>query len=238
MERPYLKKLTEIEDFAVWEVNGEYVRNYLNREFTNFGQHYRFSFIPTYEFWVDKENSRGEAHFFVDHMLIEWHLMREGRSYDFAIEVADKEEKKERRKSEILHKVIDSRPHIYDVVPQEVYRQKVKNYDYPDIWVISGELVRDMYFIDFTEGGHHFVYNFVPYHEVWIDDDLKPEERKFVLLHELHERYLMYKGSDYSKAHHSSSIIEYKCRKEPDLTKENIDNEAWLNMETAHRIRN
>ena len=78
----YLKKILEIEDFEVWEVDGEHIRNTMNREFTNFGQHYRFPFIPVHEFWIDKEFSKGETEYFVNHMLIEWHLMHAGRSYD------------------------------------------------------------------------------------------------------------------------------------------------------------
>ena len=120
-------------------------------------------------------------------------------------------------------------------VPKEIYKKRIKNYEYPKIWIISGELVRDLYFIDFTEGGHHFVYDFVPFHEVWLDDDLNHDEIKFVLLHELHERYLMFKGLNYSKAHRSSSIIEYKCRRDPKLTKEKMDVEIELNLETKAR---
>jgi hypothetical protein len=95
-----------------------------------------------------------------------------------------------------------------------------------EVWIVNGELVRFFFFIDFTEGGHGFVYPFVPKNEVWLDDDLNPRERKFVLLHELHERNLMSKWMNgkksawkrlfvkntYKKAHADSSAIEYKCR--------------------------
>ncbi len=73
--------------------------------------------------------------------------------------------------------------------------------------------MRDLFYVDFTEGGHEFVYDFVPKGEVWIDNDLGPAERAFVILHELHERNLMAKGMHYDSAHLSSSIIEYKCRR-------------------------
>ena len=50
------------------------------------------------------------------------------------------------------------------------------------VWIIQGGLVRSLYFIHFTEGGHDLVYpHFVPKNEVWLDDDLSPGERKFVL---------------------------------------------------------
>ena len=68
---------------------------------------------------------------------------------------------------------------------------------------------------DFTEGGHDYVYEFVPQNEVWIDNDLEELERPYVLLHELHERNLMAKGWTYSKAHEDSSKLEYHFRHHP-----------------------
>jgi hypothetical protein len=105
-----------------------------------------------------------------------------------------------------------------------------------DVWLVNGESVRDKYYIDFTEGGHDLVYHFIPRREVWIDDDLSPKERKFVLLHELHERNLMSKAlkkekhrvygkelsNIYAKAHHSSSEIEYFCRHHPKMLEKKI----------------
>ena len=191
MKQPYLKKIGMFSGFDVWIVDGEYIRTNIDEEFTNFGQHLRFKFIPKSEFWIDKEFSKGETEYFVNHMLIEWHLMHAGRSYDHAIGVADKNEITERKKSELMMKVTSESEWKHKEVPKEIYKKRIKNYEYPKIWIISGELVRDLYFIDFTEGGHHFVYDFVPFHEVWLDDDLNHDEIKFVLLHELHERYLM-----------------------------------------------
>jgi hypothetical protein len=75
--------------------------------------------------------------------------------------------------------------------------------------------VRDLYDIDFTEGGHDWVYKFVPKGEVWIDNDVKPEERSYIILHELHERNLMKKGLSYNDAHADSSQLEYHVRHRP-----------------------
>jgi hypothetical protein len=80
------------------------------------------------------------------------------------------------------------------------------------VWLVSGEAVRTLYFLDFTEGGHDKVYPFVPDNEVWIDDDLGEGERKFVLIHELYERWLMARGKEYEEAHYPSSSLEFFCR--------------------------
>jgi hypothetical protein len=74
------------------------------------------------------------------------------------------------------------------------YLQKLTQRGEISIWIVDGRLVRSVFDVDFTEGGHDYVYEFVPQNEVWIDNDLEESERPFVLLHELHERNLMAKG--------------------------------------------
>jgi hypothetical protein len=92
---------------------------------------------------------------------------------------------------------------------------------------VNGRLVRSVFDIDYTEGGHDYVYEFVPANEVWIDDAVEEPERPFVLLHELHERNLMAKGWPYSKAHADSSRIEYRCRHYPDELHDALAKEGW-----------
>jgi hypothetical protein len=227
---PYIKKLEDVEDFSVWEVDGKYIRDHINREFTNFGQHFRFPFIPKHELWIDKEYAPGEENFFVDHMLYEWHLMSQGVSYDDSVGKGDNKEKRERLKSKILLKAKEEQEKKHITIPKELYKEKLDGYgDILSVWIVNGELVRDLFYIEYTEGGHHFIYKFIPKNEVWIDDDLSPKERGYVILHELHERFLMSKGYDYSKAHASSSAIEYKCRREPDKLKKCLEDEIAKN---------
>jgi hypothetical protein len=230
-DAPRLRKIETIEDFEVWEVDGKHIRDKMDREFTNFGQHFRFPFIPQHEFWIDKEFGNDETKFFVDHMIIEWHLMKEGKSYSHALEKADEMEKNERKKySKILEDAKGVKPGVLaKALPKEGYVEELAKNKGLAAWIVNGELVRDLYFIDFTEGGHHYVYNWVPFMEVWIDNDLNPEERYYVLLHELHERYLMYTGLTYPHAHHSSSIIEYKCRRDPSLLEQCLKEEIEKN---------
>lgn len=228
LEKPYIKKLDAIEDFEVYEVDGRYIRDNIDREFTNFGQHYRFPFIPTHEFWIDKQFGADESDYFLSHLILEWHLMSGGATYDEALEKADSEEVKERKKSALAKKEKISSLNSAGV-PKNLYKEKIAENNGVVVWVVKGEIVRDTYFIDFTEGGHHFVYDFVPLKEVWIDDALNPTERGFVLLHELHERYLMFTGMSYHHAHYSSSIIEYKCRRDPSQLNARMDIEIEKN---------
>jgi hypothetical protein len=228
MKKPYIKKLDQIANITVWIVDGQYVRGRIDEEFTNFGQHLRFRFIPMHEFWIDKEHGPGEEHFFIDHLLIEHRLMTQGMAYDKALEKADAVELKERRKVELIKQIakLSNRKAI-----ENIHKQLLKKYSGAvKVWIIQGGLVRSLYFIDFTEGGHDLVYpHFIPKNEVWLDDDLSPGERRFVLLHELHERHLMSLGWPYFKAHRSASRIEYHCREHQDELEANLRLEVEKN---------
>ncbi len=227
MKKPYLKKVDQIGPLSVWIVDGRYVRKNIDEEFTNFGQHYRFRFIPLHEFWIDEEHGLGEEQFFIDHLLVEHRLMAGGLIYDKALERADAVEQRERRKTEFVREISRlSKKGIIESIHERLlkkYTGKVR------VWVVNGELVRSLYFIDFTEGGHDRVYPFVPKNEVWLDDDLGPGERRFVLLHELHERHLMTLGWPYAKAHRSASRIEYHCRAHPEELEIDLRREAAKN---------
>jgi hypothetical protein len=228
MKKPYFKKLDEIGPITVWIVDGQYVRKYLDEEFTNFGQHYRFPFIPKREFWIDREFGPGEQQFFIDHLLVEHRFMAAGMTYDRALEKADAVEKRERHKTELIEEL-----HVQkkmDVI-KNIHKKLLKKYSREvKVWIVRGELVRGLFFIDFTEGGHDKVYHFVPEKEVWLDDDLGPRERRYVLLHELHERSLMSLGWTYSRAHREASKIEFHCRAHPDELGANLRREIRSNQ--------
>ena len=222
MKKPYLKKFASVSEFNVFIVDGEYIRENIDEEFTNCAQHYQFSFIPKNEFWIDKERVGWEYRYYIDSMLTINRLLAKGVSKGEAIKIADKEERSERAKSELVKKRIKLKKYPEKLV-HSVHKDLLQKYSTKKIkvWIVSGELVRDLFFLDFTEGGHGYVYSFVPKNEIWIDDDLEPDEIKFVLLHELHERNLMAKGMKYDPSHASSSRIEYECRrKKKDINKE------------------
>lgn len=211
MKKPYISKIKSVGEFNCFYVDGTYIRKNINEEFTNFGQHHRFKFIPKKEFWIDNERVKGDTDFYISHLIVEYSLMEKGSSFKKAVVKADKVETNERKKSKYFlknKKVLIKRP------LEKIHKKLWKKYSQGEIkvWIVDGELVRDLYFVDFTEGGHDNVYDFVPKNEVWIDNDLFLKDRKFVLLHEVHERNLMATGMKYHPAHHSSSLIEQHCR--------------------------
>ena len=223
---PYLEKIDLRGNLAIWLVDGGYIRGHMDEEFTNFGQHYNFSYIPKDELWIEKETKTDERQFFIDHLLVEHHLMAKGVPYDKALLEADKVEKRERRRAGDIRRLTHHGKDLPD--GREVHARLWKKLENGvSVWIVNGRLIRSVFDIDFTEGGHDYVYEFVPEGEVWIDDAIEEKERGYVLLHELHERNLMASGWPYNKAHVESSRLEYRCRHHPDELHEALASEGW-----------
>ena len=215
LKTPYLEKIDQRGNLAVWIVDGCYIRGHMDEEFTNFGQHYRFPYIPKDELWIAKETKSNERTFFIDHLLVEHRLMAKGMSYSDAITEADKFERSERRRAGDVRRLTHNGKDLPDGREVQVRLWKTLEKGL-SVWIVNGRLVRSAFDIDFTEGGHDCVYEFVPENSVWIDDAIEDKERGYVLLHELHERNRMASGWPYNKAHAESSRLEYRCRHHPD----------------------
>ena len=236
MQKPYIKRIGIFSGFNAWIVNGKYVRENLDKEFTNFGQFYDFEFIPKNEFWLDKEYNANEQRFFIYNMLAERRLIKEGKSPREARIQAGKLGKKERVKLKLIKKSIKKTEHKGDIL-KKIHKKLLTEYSNNEVsvWIVRGDLVRSLFFIDFTEGGNDQVYSFVPDGEIWLDDDLIPSEREFVLLHEIHERNLMKEGIPYwsdknprKTAHWSAQEIEFSCRKNLKMLDKKIKHELKI----------
>ncbi len=222
---PYVKRLDSVDRFAVWIVDGAYVRGHIDEEFTNFGQHYRFGYIPENELWLDQEADPDEQRFFIDHLLVEHRLMSKGMPYAQALVAADQKERAERRRAGDVRRLTrgGKLPDAH-AVHERLWKTLESGIS---VWIVNGRMVRSGFDIDFTAGGHDYVYEFVPEKEVWIDDDIEEDERGYVLLHELHERTRMASGWPYSKAHAESSKLEFRCRHHPDELHDALAAEGW-----------
>jgi hypothetical protein len=223
---PYITMVEERGDLKIWIVDGSYVRGHIDEEFTNFGQHFRFPFIPENELWLDRDAGKNEMRFFIDHLLVEHRLMKAGRPYAEAIVEADRQERRERRRAGDVRESTGNGENLPNgaAMHEELWKRLE---DAVTVWIVNGRLVRSTFDIDFTEGGHDKVYEFVPGGEVWIDDALVEQERGYVLLHELHERNRMGAGWPYSRAHAESSRLEYRCRHHPDELHDALAAEGW-----------
>jgi hypothetical protein len=226
LKPPYIRKYASRENIQIWLVDGEYIRKNIDEEFTNFGQHYRFTYIPVDEFWIDMEAQDQEYSFFIDHLFAEFNLMKAGKNYDEAITAADEIELQHRRKAKDDRQILADSRGLPDLRSVHLNLWK-KLENGVSVWVVDGRLVRSLFDRDFTEGGHYHVYEFVPKDEVWIDDAIEENERRFVLLHELHEFNQMGKGMPYIQAHAESSKLELKCRQHQDELHDALAAEGW-----------
>ena len=107
LKPPYIERLEDVGDFRAWVVDGSYIRTHIDEEFTNFGQHYRFPYIPLNELWLDREAEQDERQFFIDHPLAEHRLMATGVPYEKAIVAADRQERK-----------VGGHDYVYEFVPE------------------------------------------------------------------------------------------------------------------------
>lgn len=226
LKPPYLEKIDQRGDIAIWIVDGSYIRGHMDEEFTNFGQHYRFPYIPKDELWIEKETKSNEHAFFIDHLLVEHRLMAKGVPYRDALAEGDRVERSERRRAGDVRRLTHNGKDLPDgrEVQERLWKRLEKGIS---VWIVNGRLVRSVFDIDFTEGGHDYVYEFVPEGNVWIDDAIEERERGYVLLHELHERNRMASGWPYNKAHAESSRLEYHCRHHPDELHDALASEGW-----------
>ncbi len=95
-----------------------------------------------------------------------------------------------------------------------IYKRLIGRRNGVAIWLVDGKLIRDRINVDFTFGGHHYVYPFIPRNEVWIDASVNKNEIWVTILHELTERALMQTGASYQAAHRKANIAERQARQE------------------------
>lgn len=223
---PYLRKLATRGPITVWQVDGAYIRTRKDEEFSNFGHHFTFSYIPKDEFWIDQGIEPEEQKFFIKHMSVEYRLMKQGASYDNARAKANKIEQAQRRRAGDLRKLTHNGRQLPE--PSQAHHKLWKKLENGlSVWIVNARLVRSVFDDEFASGGHDQVYEFIPENEIWIDGTLKAAERPYALVHELHERGLMIKGIDYERAHEESSKLEHRCRKHPDQLHDALKKEGW-----------
>ena len=81
------------------------------------------------------------------------------------------------------------------------------------IRLVDGTFARNHFDSDFSQGGNGFRYRWISKHEIWIDEQINPEERPFIIFHECEEVELMKSGMDYDHAHNIAKHREDKLRR-------------------------
>lgn len=93
-----------------------------------------------------------------------------------------------------------------------------KGEDDLDVYIVDGDWVRTNINVDFVEGGHGYVYDYVPKNEIWVEDMEDKKEMWFNFKHEQFERNLMKNNPkmSYEDAHDQAVAQETKQRHEID----------------------
>ena len=89
-------------------------------------------------------------------------------------------------------------------------------FDLPDgtrIFRVDGPAVRRQH-VAFVEGGHGYVYPWIPKREVWIERMLNRQDECHNTIHELTEQHAMrHHGWSYNRAHAMADRIEQRLRR-------------------------
>jgi hypothetical protein len=222
-------KLDKIGDYKIFTVNAAAVRatSLQDDDFNHFATHVEFpKLIPNNEIWISKDISKHERQFLIHNGIHQYKAKEAGKRnwYDIAL----KKEKIEREKVDGLKfnpKKFSQEP------PDKVYAKYYCGIPSPnddiEVWLVNGEMIRDLFKTDFIEGGNGEVYKWIPRQEIWIEKNLKEVEINLTILHEYIESTLMrYKKFNYDKAHVIASKVDFKHRKNweiedvKDLTRE------------------
>jgi hypothetical protein len=217
----YLYFWGEKDNYKIWIIDGNLVREKIYKEFLYGGNEQRYLFIPKGEIWIDNAISSEEFDLTVAHELNERHLMAKyGWEYQTAhdsslsLELTIRQKNQEicRAHEASLKKVgvtdsynIKEIKYIQDSIQIEnVYRIPMGTRDSISVWVVDGYLVRKNIYPDFGDSGNDLAYHFIPSKEIWIDGQVSCEETEYSVSLEMMERKLMQEGKSYSDAYEAA----------------------------------
>ncbi|GAC1475248.1 MAG: hypothetical protein NVSMB9_27300 [Isosphaeraceae bacterium] len=203
--------------YQIYTVNSFGIRDLTeaDEEFTNFAIHGDFpELVPEHEIWIDERLFESEGLFYLANALTQLREQEKGtpssRAYVAGIHV-----ERMLRERLVGVKFRAARPHKR--VPDRVYEESytvLPDLKHPvEVWLIDGNLARSFYKTDYTEGGHGYVYRWVPKREIWVERDLDRAELPYIIAHEYIEMRLMRdRGLEYDPAHAISAEMEYELR--------------------------
>src|SRR5262249_29810697 len=149
---------------------------------------------PESEIWVTDRIADAEGLFFVANAVALLRAKEAGEPEERAYETGLNVECFLRLKLRAEYR--GGRPHKR--VPDRVYAEAYATLPDPPgpagevaVWLVDGAVVSDLYKTDCAEGGHGYVYRWVPKHEIWVEVTLARPDLPFVVAHEYLERRLM-----------------------------------------------
>ncbi len=220
MSAQHLKKslVGRHQGYRVFSVDALALRNSGNgnEEFGNFATHDEFPrLIGKDEIWIAEKLVEREGLFYLANASGRLHRLALGQKEETAYEAGESVERYLREQLTGI-KYRDGKPHRQ--VPKEIYSETYLRIPDPqqpiDVWRVDGHLVRCYYKTDYTEGGHGYVYDWVPKDQIWVERDVDLAELPVVVSHEYTELRLMRDCQlNYDRAHAICSKVEFDLRK-------------------------
>jgi hypothetical protein len=210
------KHIQDYGNHKIFEVPGHILRA-KNRKFGDFfdwGIHTQIDEIPKNEVWISSEIDDVDKFVAMAAGSCELEEINEGKSEKEAYDKCFKLQKRLRKKIVEASK----NPHMTNKnAKEEIHIESYKILKDKDgeikAWIVDGEKVRDIFDVDYIEGGHGYVYDYVPNKEIWLDNKLNKDELDAVLVHEYTELLLMRDHKlKYEDAHIKATKAEYKVR--------------------------
>jgi hypothetical protein len=227
--------------YDVCSIDASAIRNIAqpDEEFDNFATQKEFAdLIPPGEIWLSQKTLDTEGVFFIANALARLKEEDRGRSEDTAYTAGIEAERVLREKLTGL-KFRDGKPHKR--VPDQVYAEHyitLPDVQFPiNVWLVDGNVVRSLYKTDYTEGGHGYVYPWVPKRQIWIEKDVARWEPPFLISHEYLELRLMRdEGIGYDHAHEIAAKIEFHLRKRKGAHALLVPGRRKLSKRDLHRL--
>jgi hypothetical protein len=217
------------DNYDIWIVDGNVIRQEIFSSFLYGGNEQRYPFNPKGEIWIDNAISCEEFELTLAHELNERHLMAKfGWQYITAHDSSLSLEQTIRHRNEMIcraHETSLKKVAVTDYsnikeikgIPdsiqiQNIYRIPVDIREGISIWIVDGYLVRTNIYPDFGFSGNDLSYHFIPPKEIWIDGQVSCEETEYSILTEMNERKFMEAGKSYDDAYSDAIDITQKQR--------------------------
>lgn len=201
--------------YVIKIMDGSIVRRDIDEQFTDFASHNSMPLVvPVGEIWIDRSLNQKEYPYFIANAEAVEAARVAGKGKQAARRAGDRVETKLRQQDPVIKRMLTMPPKLQ---MERVIRETLGEVGTVPVYLVDGYMVRGVFDIDFTEGGHDLEVDWMGKNPmVWIDDALPESDRPYVKFHEIYEHQQMEQGMNYDDAHADASYKEQYYRQHPD----------------------
>jgi hypothetical protein len=165
--------------------------------------------IPADEIWIEDSTRATERQAMLVASLWELEALRRGLSAEEAYAGAVRKERQHRDSLRLAQRYPQA---TNSPAPKHIYVAQYGRLPNITAWLVRGDRVRNEYRVEWIEGGHGYVYPWIPNNEIWLEFGLHESELPLILLHEYAELALMRRQFGYEQAHARANKVEFHYR--------------------------